>query len=92
MDEKRLLALIFAPKARSPRKSGRQAVEGKPQRVKIYDFASRAEFCKEDAAGLFSGERRGNGMAQYFAARRNQAADFGMRKGFVHTISSGKKR
>ena len=31
MDEKRLLALIFAPKARSPRKSGRQAVEGKPR-------------------------------------------------------------
>ena len=59
MEEKRLFSLVFAPKASSPLKSGRQAVEGKPQRVKIYDFASRGSFSKEGEVELFC-ERRSN--------------------------------
>ena len=46
MDEKRLLALIFAPKARSPRKSGRQAVEGNRSGSKSMILQAARSFAK----------------------------------------------
>ena len=71
MDERRGCFSLVLRRRLEPRKSGGQEDEGKPQRVKICDFASRGAFSKEGEAELFCGKRRGNGMAQYFAAKRN---------------------
>ena len=64
--------LFFVPlrRRRNPRKSGRQAIEGKPQRVKICDFVSRGSFSKEGAAELFSGKRSNDEGVKFSDDRR----------------------
>ena len=79
-----------APKARYPQKSGRQAVEGKPQRVKIYDVASRGSFSKEGAAELFSGRRSNDGGVKFSDGRRKQHPG-GQRGGWRGPRKSGRQ-